>query len=187
MVSKPFIRTEVSAIILKLLYLAFMLKPEILVMTEEIENSWTEEKSNQPETDVQKEESLQQVSQSENTLTESGTNYSRIEKLFFVELKQKIRKVDSNLRSLITGKIVFDIPDQHERFLIDGSCSEIELSKCADIEGDCTIRINSGNLIAIEEGKLNPQIAMLSDKIHVKGDSNLALYVFNLFAPSLFR
>jgi len=47
----------------------------------------------------------------------------------------------------------------------------------------CSIKISDENLMRIASGDLNPQLAMLSDKIQVDGKHSIAMYFFNLVAP----
>jgi putative sterol carrier protein len=39
--------------------------------------------------------------------------------------------------------------------------------------------------MAVRSGDLNPQVAMLADKIKVKGKIGPAVYLFNLIAPRM--
>ena len=48
---------------------------------------------------------------------------------------------------------------------------------------DSIISLTEQNLMAVRSGDLNPQVAMLADKIKVKGKIGPAVYLFNLIAP----
>jgi hypothetical protein len=48
---------------------------------------------------------------------------------------------------------------------------------------DCTIQLSEHTLLRIAAGELNAQVAMISDKVKVRGTSGLAVYFFNLIAP----
>ena len=48
---------------------------------------------------------------------------------------------------------------------------------------DSVISLTEQNLMAVRSGDLNPQVAMLADKIKVKGKIGPAVYLFNLIAP----
>jgi putative sterol carrier protein len=43
--------------------------------------------------------------------------------------------------------------------------------------------MSEDHLKRIWQGELNPQIAMLSEKIRVEGRKAVAIYLFNLIAP----
>ncbi|MCX6114147.1 MAG: SCP2 sterol-binding domain-containing protein [Proteobacteria bacterium] len=48
---------------------------------------------------------------------------------------------------------------------------------------ECIVSLNEQSLMAVRSGDLNPQVAMLSDKIRIKGKVGMAVYLFNLVAP----
>lgn len=50
-----------------------------------------------------------------------------------------------------------------------------------DKEAKCTVTITDENLVAIVNGKLNPQMAFMSGKLKVAGDMGLALKLTALF------
>lgn len=47
-------------------------------------------------------------------------------------------------------------------------------------EVECTISLTEDTLMSISSGNLNPQVALLSDKIAVDGKMEVAMYAFNL-------
>ena len=58
-------------------------------------------------------------------------------------------------------------------------------SPSTKVELDCYISLNDRDVYRIYRGDLNPQIAMLSDKIEVGGKLSFAVYFFNLIAPRM--
>ena len=84
------------------------------------------------------------------------------------------------LHTCIPGTVQFYMKGSKERFIVDGSGKEIKVIDGLVNEPDCTITIEAQDMLGIADGILNPQIAMLSEKIQVKGNSGLAMYVFNL-------
>ena len=83
------------------------------------------------------------------------------------------------------GKLQFDWRSSSSSAnLSSGSASGSGTSGSTSITPDqCNIRISDENLMRIASGDLNPQLAMLSDKIRVDGKHSLAMYFFNLVAP----
>ena len=78
---------------------------------------------------------------------------------------------------------MFEIEDRKEKYLFDWSAEGIKSSRTEAAESDCKITLSEDNLLRIAWGDLNPQLAMLSDKVKVTGQLSLAIYVFNLIAP----
>ena len=99
---------------------------------------------------------------------------------------KRASRASDKLRSHITGKLLFHIEDQNQNYLFDWSSTEL---KVEEIKGkhskpvDCTVHLNEPDLVRIFEGKLNPQVSMLSGKVKVEGKSSFAVYFFNLLAP----
>lgn len=92
------------------------------------------------------------------------------------------------LRELLEGTIMIAINNSDKRYLIDWSQPQIKAEKLkasgsAAISAACTIALSEDNLLKIANGDLNPQIAMLAQKIKVEGRKAAAMYFFNLIAP----
>ena len=51
-------------------------------------------------------------------------------------------------------------------------------------DDDCIIELHSAAFRGILDGRLNPQIAMLSHRVKVRGKHAMAMYFFNLLRPS---
>lgn len=104
---------------------------------------------------------------------------SPVEKLFLHDIPRNSRSSE-RLKLHLTAPIVFRITDSSDIYTLDWSGSEIKVS-AGDIEKPgCVILIKERHLMDIAAGTLNPQVAMLSDKIEIEGQMELAVYVFNL-------
>ena len=88
------------------------------------------------------------------------------------------------LRELLAGTILVQMTDSGKRYLIDWSEPELRSSTVGkEATADCTISLSEDHLRRIASGELNPQIAMLSEKVQVAGRKGAAMYLFNLIAP----
>lgn len=106
--------------------------------------------------------------------------------LFEDDIFQRAQRDQAKLRPYLTGKVVFDIEDKKAKWIFDWSSDKLRVSKYDKEESDCVIQISEENLLKIAWGSLNPQLAMLSDKVKVSGKLSLAIYIFNLIAPRNF-
>jgi len=93
------------------------------------------------------------------------------------------------LQKLIPGKIYISFSDLKQSYSfqwIEGK-EKVENSLpfiVPDVApADCRLVLNDRTFMAVYEGNLNPQVAMLTNKIAVEGNSSLAVYFFNLVAP----
>lgn len=113
-----------------------------------------------------------------------------VDELLLAGLPERAKYASEYLRSLLQGKIVFDILPINKKFLVSWNTEEnkekellvVELTQ-EITEVDCTIIIHGKDLLRIFEGDLNPQVLLLSHKAKVEGNSKLATYIFNLIAP----
>jgi len=111
------------------------------------------------------------------------------------ELPFRASRAKQRLRPYLTGTLVIELTNLGERYLFDWRGEE---PKVSPVEGaislaqgessdaskvDCIISISEPNLMAVRSGDLNPQLAMLADKIKVQGRVSPAVYLFNLVAP----
>jgi len=95
----------------------------------------------------------------------------------------------------LTCSLVVELTSSGEKFLFDWKGEEPKVAPVtgpvliASAEGgdpsavDSLISLTEQNLMAVRSGDLNPQVAMLADKIKVKGKIGPAVYLFNLIAP----
>ena len=111
------------------------------------------------------------------------------------ELPVRASRAKQRLRPYLTGTMVIELIDRKERYLFDWRGDEPKVSL---VEGavslangetsdaskvDCIVALSEQNLMAVRSGVLNPQLAMLADKIKVQGRVSPAVYLFNLIAP----
>ena len=90
----------------------------------------------------------------------------------------------ARLKELLAGTILVRLSDSGKRYLIDWSQPELKANSVGkEATADCTISLTEDHLRKIAQGDLNPQIAMLSDKVRVEGKKGAAMYLFNLIAP----
>ena len=111
------------------------------------------------------------------------------------ELPDRAQRAKLRLKPYLSGAVAVEFSNSGERFLFDwrGEDPKVtQLSKEMTVtvgEGadpttvDCIISLSEQNLMSIRSGDLNPQVAMLADKIKVKGKVGPAVYLFNLVAP----
>jgi len=99
------------------------------------------------------------------------------------------------LKPHLTGSLVIELDNSGEKFLFDWRGDdakvspfkgEVTLATADSVDPakiECLISLSEQNLMAVRSGDLNPQVAMLADKIRVKGRMGPAVYLFNLIAP----
>lgn len=83
------------------------------------------------------------------------------------------------LRTHLAGTIAITLRDTGKNLTFDGRTGKFLEGGASDCQIDTTAR----HLEEISNGYLNPQIAMLTEKIGVSGDVSLAVYFFNLLCP----
>ena len=92
----------------------------------------------------------------------------------------------SNLRDLLKTKISVEVRGQ-ATYLVDWSQDDMqveEIGESTKTDDSCktSIVLDESTLLGICHGQINPQVAMLSDKVLVRGNAEPAVYLFNLFA-----
>lgn len=103
--------------------------------------------------------------------------------LMLCDVPERAVRVAARLREHLIGLVEIEVIDQKLRFLLDWTGESLMVSEGEKPEAsDCTITLGSEVLQQIERGVVNPQIAMLSHRIEVKGRMDMAVYVFNLIA-----
>ncbi len=131
------------------------------------------------------------VEQEEEVRRRASSSSSTLDDVILYDIPKKSGQAGHNLRAELAGAIKLKFKAKKKVdggdyiFRWDGdeaSTQKIEDSSGNKEEVDCEISIHSEDFFDIVRGKLNPQVAMLSDKIYVKGKLSLAVYFFNLFA-----
>jgi hypothetical protein len=103
-------------------------------------------------------------------------------------IAQAGRQMSSKLRELLLGTVVLRIVDRSRAFSFDPkdggfAFQETQGAAARNVTGDCVVDLTELSLQRMWNGELNPQIAMLSDKITISGKADLAVYFFNLVSP----
>lgn len=100
------------------------------------------------------------------------------------ELIKRAEYSGSKLKGEIVGTVRLAIDKNPKQLIFEwsGDLPTVSLGDKGD-EAGCVISISEKNFRRVAAGVLNPQIAMLSDKIKVEGNFGAAVYFFNLVAP----
>jgi hypothetical protein len=111
------------------------------------------------------------------------------------ELPSRASRAKLRLKPHLTCTLAVELSSSGERFIFDWKGEEPTVVSAAgaltvNVENpgeatlvDSIISLTEQNLMAVRSGDLNPQVAMLADKIKVKGKIGPAVYLFNLIAP----
>jgi hypothetical protein len=117
------------------------------------------------------------------------------------ELPDRAARAALRLKPFLTGTFVFDFTNTGSKFLFDWRgdvpatkpLSKETVVTCDEAQGfvstekavnvDTVISISEAHLMAVRSGSLNPQVAMLTDKIRINGKAGPAVYIFNVVAP----
>lgn len=101
-------------------------------------------------------------------------------------LPEKAKYANQRLKASLAGTTCIKVKNSDERYLLtwkEGNLiveqkqkGEVELSSL-----DCEISATEATYLKIINGELNPQIAMLTDKIEIIGTFSIPIYIFNLF------
>ncbi len=103
------------------------------------------------------------------------------EELIMGEIPDRAGRAHDLLRSKLKGKIQLNVTGSN-RYFIDWSSAEIAVKKNFTGNADTTIEIEERDLMKVTTGGLNPQIGMLSEKIRISGNPEIAVYFFNLIS-----
>lgn len=108
--------------------------------------------------------------------------YQNSKELLLNVVNERLNSLRPSLSQHFTGKLVVSL-SLRENYQIDWSQPKFEIKVADSPQGDTVIEISDVDLMKVASGVLNPQIAMLSHKIYVKGNTEPAVYFFNLVAP----
>jgi len=117
-----------------------------------------------------------------------GGKYRDAQDVIMGDVKERIPRMNEHLKAQLKGSVLLDMSDSKKNYLLSeaaGGLGVREVPAKEKVSADCTIRLSESDLIKVALGDLNPQVAMLSDKIKVEGRLGLAVYFFNLVAPSM--
>jgi len=107
-----------------------------------------------------------------------------VHQLLLNAVNQNANRNNRRLRAQLTGRVQLNLRGSAECYLLAWRSEALRVEERRDAEAECTIELGSADLFDIARGELNPQIAMLSDKIRVSGESRMAIYFFNLFGTA---
>jgi putative sterol carrier protein len=93
---------------------------------------------------------------------------------------ERAASAPTTLKTVLSGSVELFIKDRPFRVLFDFLGNPPKRLAAGAKESDCVIETDERTIMRIHQGELNPQLAMVSDKINVKGKSGLAVYFFNL-------
>lgn len=98
------------------------------------------------------------------------------------------RQMSSKLRELLMGTVAVRVVDRSRAFVFDPKAEGFPVQESSgpgakSAKADCVIDLTETSLQRMWNGELNPQIAMLSDKVTISGKAELAVYFFNLVSP----
>lgn len=112
------------------------------------------------------------------------------------ELVARASQAKARLKPYLGGAIGVELSNSGEQFLLDWKGEDLKVAPASEkltVEAaeeasaasrvDCIISLSETNLMAVRSGDLNPQVAMIADKIRVRGKVTPAVYLFNLIAP----
>jgi len=99
------------------------------------------------------------------------------------EVSRRSLEATPLLQAQLTGVFAVRLSDTGKTYTFDWSGEKLMVSQIANPLCECTIVVSQQNLLRIAAGEMNPQLAMLSDKVRVEGKAPFAVYFFNLIAP----
>lgn len=99
------------------------------------------------------------------------------------EIPSRSEKSDEKFKASLAGSIAITLSDKNDRYRGAWEGSRFQVKKDKDTASDCSIALTEKHLLKISDGSLNPQIALLSGKVTVSGNSALGIHFFSLVAP----
>lgn len=115
------------------------------------------------------------------TRSRGAVNSAR--QLILEDVQERVQIANERLRANLLGSLLIEVSDKKERYLLDWKepvARVTQLDKDNNPGADCSLKISERDLLRIANGELNPQVAMLSDKVQGQGKLGLAVYFFNL-------
>ncbi len=112
---------------------------------------------------------------------------SSARQLLLEQVQERAQNANDKLKLHLAGSLLVEVLDKNEKYLLnwkDQLPTVSELQKDGLQDCDCSLKIRESDLLRIANGELNPQVAMLSDKIQGRGKLGLAVYFFNLIVSN---
>jgi putative sterol carrier protein len=110
-----------------------------------------------------------------------GDHFDRQVRAFEHSLRStEARERKDRLYGCLNGSIQFYLTGSKDRFFIEGTGTTIAIKDGVVDKPDCLISISARDLQGIIDGNINAQVALISDKVKVEGNTGLAIYAFNL-------
>ncbi|MEZ4754595.1 MAG: SCP2 sterol-binding domain-containing protein [Bdellovibrionota bacterium] len=131
-----------------------------------------------PERDASEQEALLQEYDEEEFEDDAEIGNSVVEAIV-----ERAKSASEKLQNELKGSVLLEIEDTNTNYSFNWKAGDLKLLQATKEKADCTITLSQRHLAQISRGKLNPQIAMLSDKIKVEGKASLAVFFFNIVAP----
>jgi hypothetical protein len=110
------------------------------------------------------------------------TRASSAKELLLDAVSPRLKSGLERLRPHLNGTILLKVRGG-DRYLFDGLAPEPALKVSQQENADCVIDVGEPDLLRIARGSLNPQVAMLTDRMKIVGRAELAVYFFNLVGP----
>jgi putative sterol carrier protein len=116
--------------------------------------------------------------------TKEGKTFSQFESLLLSSIPKNASNFDPKLRGHLSRPVTLRLAKEG-RYIFDWSSEVLSVKKLEALETEthsaCVIDVDIDSFNKILRGLLNPQLAMLSGKVKIKGDSSSAIYFFTLF------
>ncbi len=114
------------------------------------------------------------------------SNLNAIQQFFYGPVADRAQRSE-RLRTHLPSPVKVRIFDKNLSFCLDWTQPELRISENTTEQVACTVSLRERDFQSLVEGRLNPQVAMLSDKIKVEGQTSLAIYIFNLLIDNRYH
>ncbi|MCB0353015.1 MAG: SCP2 sterol-binding domain-containing protein [Bdellovibrionales bacterium] len=136
------------------------------------------------ESDEQEEEEDKAESEDSRRARKPRGGWRSLDELFSENLENFSFRMNPNLSAHLAGDILIDFRENGRSFAVSVSGTSVsskELGKGKSGTFDCEIAVSERDFLDLVNGNLNPQVAMLSERVQVTGRLDAAVYLFNLF------
>ena len=91
----------------------------------------------------------------------------------FDNIRESIQKDPESTKSQIGGVFKFTLTgDMDESWIVD--CKDVDVRQ-GDDDAECTITVDAGDFMAIQDGSLDAMQAFMMGKLQIDGDMGLAM------------